>query len=711
MNLAYDTLTDFSLIQTFYADPESVNNSGEVSITSVDLFFKNKPPVIGNASGKANPGVTVRLCEVVNDQPDLSKVLYGQISYKTREEIFAFADASSATTFGFNTPVKIRTGRFYGIVVIFEDVGYELWTNKTGDKLVGTSTISPGSSTNKDGKLFLKNNANQFRSLSDTDLKFNLKCAQYAANTLNEVFVNREYEFLSLNNITNRFVGGEYVFQNTANATGNISFSTNTNVIVGSGTAFDTVLSDGDRIVLFTNSTYQQLVSVQNVVNSSYIITSTTLTGSNNNTKFMIPPSGKVHNFDPILKKLILVDSSANSTVKFAANSSVLVGEDSRATANISSIDAFSVDRVRLKTDFDTPPAGTIVNTLNFAQYDGTTYTYNGTNSQPVKLNLEEMFNITQYDAYILSRSLEVGISTLASNTDLLYTNKSATVNTDIAIRLSNTDLFQSPTINSDKLDMFVVQNYISNTYTRLDANNVVIDTEVAGNGLALSRHISKKVTFANSRFAEDVRVFMNAYRPAGTQLLVYARLFNSNDSDAFDDKSWTPLEYKENGNKYSASDNQNDVIEYTLGLPLYPESANVIPGTFTTTLSNNIIVAAGVTPNTHVATNDLVKIYNPLIPENYIVDVVTAANSTAITLGSPISNNNLVGFGFQVDRLKYYNTAFNNITNDNVARYYSSTLVQFDTFDSMQYKIVFLSDSTYRVPRVDSVTFIGVSA
>ena len=85
--------------------------------------------------------------------------------------------------------------------------------------------------------------------------------------------------------------------------------------------------------------------------------------------------------------------------------------------------------------------------------------------------------------------------------------------------------------------------------------------------------------------------------------------------------------------------------------------------------------------------------------------------SNNTITLNNAISNNNLVGTGFKIDTLKYNNAAFNNVTNDNVARYYNSTLVQYDKFDSMQIKIVFLADSTFNVPKVDQIQVIGVSA
>jgi hypothetical protein len=431
----------------------------------------------------------------------------------------------------------------------------------------------------------------------------------------------------------------------------------------------------------------------------------------------MVPPVGQVHYFNKATNKLFLKGSNAaNTTFKFQANSNLLYGEDSLANCVISSVDNYSADRVSLKADTLSPARGKFESTITFANKSGASYLFSYNNKQNIKLNANSVFNINQYDGYIQSRSLEVENSNLPQADALdgggyRINRPSCVVNTTITIATSNVELYTAPTIDTQAIDMFVIENNVSNTYTTTDANSVTIDSEVAGPYLAESKHITTKTSFANNKFAEDIRVYMTAYRPANTDIKVYTRVHNSADPDAFDDRAWTPLDYKENANRYSSKDDQNDFVEYELGLPLYSDSANALPGTFTVTLSSNSIVAAGVTPTSYVAAGDVVKLYNPLIPEDYIIDVVSAANSSAIQLETAISNNNVVGTGFKVDRLKYYNIAFNNITNDNVARYYNSSLVAFDKFDAMQVKIVFLSDSTYIAPKVDQIQVIGVSA
>jgi hypothetical protein len=721
MNNSFETITNFSMIQTFYADPDIVNNSGTVTLTSVDLFFKPLFTVPG-VTGKANPSVIVRICELTENDPDLSKVFSGVYAIKSYNEIApGFSDASSSVTFGFNKPLIVPTGRFYGIVITFEDPAFELWTNRLGDKLIGTNNASPGSNLVKDGKLYLSTNAGSYRPQSDSDLKFALKCAQYVANTVTEVYIPNNYEFFTITNTNGRFVGGEYVFQQVANSSGNVQFTAGTTALrstTSGGADFNTAgVVAGDQLVLWSNSSYKDVVEVLNVVNTSYLETTSTIVHSNTGTNWMKPPVGQVHYYSSTRRKLYLKGSNAaNTAFKFQANNNLLYGEDSLANCKISSVDSISADRIKLNTDLTLPSKGVIDKRLTFAYKSGASFLFTYNNQIKVGLNESLIRNINQYDAFIQSRSLEIDNSNLPESDPLdgggnRINRPSVVANTTLTVNASNVELYVAPSMDQSQLDMFVITNLISNTYTTTDANSVVIDSEVGGPYNAESKHITTKVSFANNRFAEDVRVYMTAYRPANTDILVYARVHNSADPDAFDDRAWSPLQYKENAERFSSKDDESDYVEYELGLPLYSDSANVLPGTFTTTLTSNTLVAAGVNPSSYLAAGDVVKLYNPLIPEDYIVDVVSVVNSSAIQLETAVSNNNVVGTGFKVDRLKYYNAAFNNITNDNVCRYYNSSLVTFDKFNAMQVKIVFLGDNTYLAPKIDQISVIGVSA
>lgn len=708
----YTTIKNWKYIQTFYADPDVVNKSGECNLTSIELFFQYKPDVKRNASGKSKPKVSIIICDVEKDEPKLTKCYSESLVVNDYDDVYESEDSSIATVFSFKQPVKLKTGRFYGIVMILDDPGYKPWVNRQGFFLAGTQTTSTGSSIVKDGKLFAKTNASVFKPLNDRDLKFSVKVAKYSDTVLNEIFVNKNYEFITYNSsgYTGPFLGGEWVYQRTANSTGTIRTTAGSKVIRGTGTAFDN-FDTGVFIVAQANSTVSDVLKIENVTNSTYMSVTTPVSFTVTGGGYAVPPVGRVSARKPVSRLLYLVESNANSTVKFGVGNSI-IGSDSGASAVIGSLGVLSVDRVRIKGDIVTPPGSKIKTSFTSAYYDGSTYTFSTNLKDEVKINDKIIRDISKYDGFILSRSLEVDNASMYSNNALRISRKSLKVDVNMDIDLPSTALYKSPIIKNRNLHVYAAQNKISNAYMITDANTVSIDSEVSPvGGTAISRHISKKVTFAPGRYAEDVRVYMTAYRPLGTDLKVYVRVHNAADPEAFDDKSWTPLDYTVNGNTYSSARNDNDFIEYELGIPQYSPTANVIPGTFTTQLSNSVIISNGSNPTTYVTQNDVIKLYNPLIPQDYIIASVQSANSTTITLGNSIANNNVVGSGFKVDRLKYYFTAFNNITNDNVARYYNTSLVEFDKFDSMQVKIVLLANNTYLVPKVDNIQVIGVSA
>ena len=702
----YFTTPEYNVIQTFYADPDIVGKSSQVSITSIELYVKAKPNPSKNISGNPRPGITIKICDVENDQPILSKCYMSSLSRKEYDEIYAFGDASTSVTFGFNKPVKLATGKFYGIVISCDDPSYEFWVNKTGDKLVGTNSPSPGSNIVKDGKMYLKNNSDVFKALSDTDLKFKINAAKYTETQATKTFVNANYEFFTIEGRTGNFLGGEWVYKNGAYNSGLLSVVRGSNIINGVGTDFTTFV-EGDPIVVLGDGTKKEVVFVKSVSNSTLMVTKNPVPFSNTGSSYLKTVVGKVYYKDELANKLYLNYSTAN-TIYFDTGNTI-IGVDSNASANIASIDTLSIDRIKVKGDIKTPAAGKIDINFSAAAKSSGAYNFTDNREERVEINDVRVKNLTKYDAHVLSRSLEIMNSNLYSNTSLMVSNKSIKINAHLQLNTSASNYYTSPSIEGGQIDLYSMKNSISNTYI-VTSNGVSLDSEVGGNGSAVARHIANKVVFAKDRFAEDIRMFMTAYRPLGTDIKVYAKVHNSQDPEPFDDKAWTPLEYVTSTNVYSSSEDQNDFIEFELGLPAASESIN-IPGVFRTTYNSANVAGYGVNPSGYIANNDVVKIYNPSFPENYTIAVAKFANSTAITLGSVITSNSVASNGMSIAKVKYPNIAFNNPLNDNISRYYNDALVEIDSFDSMQIKIVFLSDSTFIVPKIDQIQVLGVSA
>jgi hypothetical protein len=71
---------------------------------------------------------------------------------------------------------------------------------------------------------------------------------------------------------------------------------------------------------------------------------------------------------------------------------------------------------------------------------------------------------------------------------------------------------------------------------------------------------------------------------------------------------------------------------------------------------------------------------------------------------------NEFLGTSLSVDKVAYPHQAFNNYTNYNIVRYYNSALQEFDGYDTMQLKIVLLSEVPNRIPRMDDIEVIASS-
>ena len=692
----------FDYIQTFKVNPDTVAKATDIMLTSIEVFFKGKPASGIGLSGQSNPGFSAWICEVENDSPIPERIVKNSILSIEYDKINTSSNADVPTILGYIDPVVLKTAAFYGLVIKFNDPAFDIWYNKQGDRLVTlngtTNNPSSGSQGRFDGSLYKSTNSGTFESFSDRDLKFKVNVAKFISTTKTISLVNKEYEFLTVDTTyTSTFQGGELVYQTKTNAAGTITTlvdKANGAVIIGAGTTF-TNHNIGDYIIVSDGSAVDAL-QIAGIANTTYMAVDRIPNFIGAGT-YKVPPVGRVYLTDYTKNRIILVDSSANSTNKFAVGTR-FIGVRSGATANIASIDKWSVDHFKPTFLIGNPTTSQF--TLNYAMANSSNQLGTATNLDLLK------FNDATYDGYILSRSTEVDTS-LSSN--LFGTNrKSAVANLEIQVNVDPNAVFSVPYINSGQLDFFFYQNDINNLYTATRGSITNYDTEVDRNGLAKSKYISKKISFVEGKFAEDTIVYLTGYRPIGTQIKVYAKLHNSVDKESFDDKAWTPLELKNNIDRFSTED-PNDMWEYTYGLPQYPEVQVGLLGNFLSTLSSNS-VATTVDQSSLISTGDLIKVYSILTPENNEVFPVSSASSTAITLFKPITDVNIVG-DIGVDKLKYKNVAWNNSANDNVARYVTSSYTEFDTYNTMQIKIVLLSESTYIVPKVEQIQVIGTSA
>ena len=805
----------FDYIQSFYIDSSSVGGSQTVSVIDVELFFKQKPDPVNNQSQILNPGVYVYICQIKDGQPDLSKVYAESKIRLDYDEIFPSLDASSSTFFTFNSPLQLKTGESYGIVINFEDPQFSLWAATQGNPRLDTG--KPCDSAYTSGKLFRASNYLEidkdpktldqiFKSLSSTDLKFYVNVLEFDTTAKAIELVNQDYEFIVYNNLVANntlfpsFLTGEKIYQDFGNSSANVTFyksgtiSANRGVageiydedsvqynLYGIGTKFLSELDFGSTIVItdgtlgnsdvrtvtqiisdtkigidkptsFTNSTAKYKVTAVGTFESLFLNPNTAILNNSNAsdvTRFIkdgvnyitftagagytnsdyikftggtidgranivtngtgnivsinITNTGYGFTSTPASAVYTSTGAAGNTSAVFTVTTGAQIkGEISLVKAEVANVTVFSIDSVIPDLQVEVKGAAYTNPQMNFALLDtvANSYTISSSNYVPIH---NDSIDIRSYDAVILSKSLEI------ANKSTLVESISEGKSSIIKFNIATSNKYESPELHTSLASIYTFNNLINNDAT----------DEYTGSGNATSRHISKKITFAKNRFAEDVRLITTLWRPIGTDVKFYARVHNSKDEEAFDDKDWTELEFKDatfSGKTYSSLSDDNDYVELTYGFRAYPEIGSTATGLATLAnagIGNTTITGGGTSFNTEIANGDVIVLYDPNYA-NTTYAVAVVANTpvaTSFEINTAIANASLGAASLKIGVVSNKNSAFNNIQNENVVRYYSMSTNEFDTYDTLAVKIVPLSNASYTVPRVNDVRVIGVSA
>jgi hypothetical protein len=103
----------------------------------------------------------------------------------------------------------------------------------------------------------------------------------------------------------------------------------------------------------------------------------------------------------------------------------------------------------------------------------------------------------------------------------------------------------------------------ISQTAGTMAATFKVASELDAFGGPIQAKHISRSVTLAEGFNAGDLRVFLTAYKPIGTDINVYYKVKAADDPEPFANKGYVLMNQKTRANTFSSINNFNDSIEY----------------------------------------------------------------------------------------------------------------------------------------------------
>jgi len=560
---------DDPISQTFLVNTmQSSRISGTGAfITKVDLFFSTKDstlPVI----------VEIREVDPATGHQTLRTVPYGQAIVPS-SLVNTSTDGSKPTPFYFPSPVYLLNDRSYAIVVIpgASNPNYRVHTARIGenDTLTGNRiTAQPAS-----GMMFISSDDRTYSAIQEEDMKYRLYMAKFNKSLVGSIVVkneNRDYLTVANQSAALHTIGEQVhgitllhgTFANTktlsvannttfaqgmvSGATGIVtSFSANTVTVRDVTTAVK--FKGKERIRIRTNNATSGGI----VGNSTGVIISATT------------PIGFVTYYDAVnyanthlhLSNTSFINSGAACTSnRMFTNNTFIRGQSNGYTARIVAMNRLQGDVFKFTTDYLQPSNTTISSSTKMALSGSS----RDTSYVPVNINGDTELNVPRF---ILSRSVE-------SNTSASSSSFASSRSAEFKIAIGSTSDLSSPAVDLRRTSLCLIENLIN-------SNNAIGSSEdgIKTGGNAKAKYISRRVTLADGQDAEDLRVYVTAYKPSGAGVHVYYKALNREDSDTFSDSSWIPMTPVTDAGftstaRYSSSEDTEDFLELAYKIDSY---------------------------------------------------------------------------------------------------------------------------------------------
>lgn len=363
------------------------------------------------------------------------------------------------------------------------------------------------------------------------------------------------------------------------------------------------------------------------------------------------------------------------------ANLSLITATNHIASANILSVNDLTYHAV-------VPKFGVLQPKRTFISYD-----YKGTSTSDVAdaayVNVENNneHEFSDVERHVKSRSNEV--------TDTAN-SKSGTYK----LSLTSTSDFVSPVIDLDKKATLFIENLINDDET----------DEHTRYGNTISKYVGRKVVLKDGQEAEDIKVYVTAYKPNETDIAVYIKFKNHEDTETFNDKVWTRLQYDNGGEYvYSTPGNSDDYREFEFSVPsvnavAYGAFSNIgttdittLTGVVTIANNSNIIVGTGTAFDTETAVGEQIKV----VSNDYfaIRTVTSIANATYMTVDDGLSAANTAALSY----------VYASGGNDGIVEYKSSSGSRYIGFKEFAVKILLLSANPVVVPKLNDVRALAL--
>lgn len=562
--------------QTFKLDT-NVGQDSVIFLDKLDLYFATKP------ASTTGLGATVEIMETINGLPNPSKILTSV--YLPNSSINANSKGASVTTVTLTNPIAMKTNAMYALTIIADQHSkdFTMCTAVTGnaDQITPTLKATNDSFT---GSLYTGTNGTTWTPISNERLKFKLYNASYVP-TGYSYLTNRDHEFFTCNNYNTlrtgtyvdaeeiQFKSGELVAKLNANLAVTLSVNTANLTAVASSNSAGAKFVPGDYIAYYTVDDTGNTVIDAIKISSDASAVSTNATATiitlesfprytNATANVFQTIVGTVSYHDEENGVLHLMDSSAHAgntggVTTWFTSSDNIIGVDSRTTATIQSVDDIGI--------------GAVDANISETNY---TYTSSSYTTQILKApNTANYVDVATNEEFTLLDIITPANACVIPSTSREYANNIGQ-GFRVKVDLKNTGVTpyeSTPAVDIKNSTVEIWEYSINNDATGEGGKN----SQLGGN--ALSRYISQNVTLAENLDAEDLVVYLTAYKPPGADLKVYGRFKNKNDNRDIYDIEWSPLNLK--ANTTSSATNVDDYRELEFRMPSVSSSSALVSG------------------------------------------------------------------------------------------------------------------------------------
>lgn len=702
---------DDPLSQSFSVSADS--RSQGIFVTSIDLWFGKKSDTLP---------ITLQVREMENGYPSPVIVPFGSKTLSASEITVNVSSAqeSNKTTFTFDSPIFLRNRQDYCFTLIpgGNNPDYAVWVGELGGTDVDTNELihKPASM----GVMFVSSNDKTWTAIQKEDVKFRLNKAKFVERTTGTYYIeNEDIEFLTVDSFGNGknnqgFIAGETVRAESVLRIANTDSVTDLGIAVGSivqnkpakdvgsntqiyangvvraiiNTSETMTCANGDTVDIitlkidgygdFSNSTTND---VHQVFVGSTLVGNTVEFFANTNTstlEFVDVPYGKMD------LKVVTADST-----KPIASGTYLRGQDSGAVCKI-----VSLDNVTVNTLIPKIPHLTYANTSALFEVRPAD-SGNSPDATYRAVDIDEENDLRDETKSVF------GYTNQGSNAKSLM----------IKGTFSTQDTNVSPVIDKSRFSAICIENIVNNNSTG----------EYRDRGNAEVRYMTKPVVLGDGNEAEDIKVFLTAYKPSGTDIKVYAKVLSDTDGQDFDDKDWSPLVQITSANTFSDSVDTTDFREFEFGFGStnfentgFLTLTNVNGNTSLLSVGNYVGNVGEHTPSGGTFANaSITEIISDDESGTIHMKITGIASNTYADFVSLAANNDGVGLdgGIQATALSFIaNThAHLNSANSSVVTYVTQTGERHHQFKTFAVKIVLTSTSSHIVPIVNDMRTIAL--